>query len=117
LHAKKAGDMPWVAEAEAKGQMWATPGPYLRQSMLVTLARQVSDHYLPEVFYKDTTFTESAGSPQMSLEDEEIAALSLSIKIDDESVHQQQRLIDFENSGDEDEDEDEDENESEDEGS
>lgn len=36
--------------------MWATPGKYLRRSMLINLARRVSDHYLPEVFYKSTTF-------------------------------------------------------------
>lgn len=98
--------MPWVAEIEAKGHMWVTPGPYLRQSMLVTLARQISDHYLPEAFLEGATFAEAAGSPRMSPEDEEIAALSLAMKIDDERINQQQRLIDWEKLDDEDEDED-----------
>ena len=113
LHAKKAGDIPWVAEVEAKGQMWATPGPYLRQSMLVTLARQVSDHYLPEVFFEGVTFAEAAGSSRMSPEDEEIAALSLAMKIDDEKVNQQQRLIDYENADYEDEEDEDEEDEDE----
>jgi len=105
--------MPWVAEIEAKGHMWATPGPYLRQSMLVTLARQVSDHYLPEAFLEGATFTEAAGSPRMSPEDEEVAALSLAMKIDDEKINQQQRLIDWEKSDDEDEEDEDEEDEDE----
>jgi hypothetical protein len=52
LYYKKLGRIKWASQIEAHGYMWATPGRYLRQSMLQVLARQVSDHYLPEVFWK-----------------------------------------------------------------
>ncbi|KAL1878852.1 hypothetical protein Plec18167_004147 [Paecilomyces lecythidis] len=60
----------WVAEVEAKGILWAIPGPYLRRSMLVALARRASDHYVPDVFL-DGTFEESKDSPTKSFAEEE----------------------------------------------
>ncbi|OAL64540.1 hypothetical protein A7C99_3974 [Trichophyton rubrum] len=56
LMLKNQGRLDWVQEVETRKCMWATPGKYLRRSMLINLARRVSDHYLPEVFYKSTTF-------------------------------------------------------------
>ena len=66
--------MGWVEEVEAKGILWATPGPYLRKSMLIVLARQISDTCLPETFYEQTTFDNDGGAPpRSSLEEEELA--------------------------------------------
>ncbi|EEQ27458.1 hypothetical protein McanMca71_006359 [Microsporum canis] len=56
LMLKNKGRLDWAQEVETGKCMWATPGKYLRRSMLVNLARRVSDHYLPEVFYNTTTF-------------------------------------------------------------
>ncbi|EFE42107.1 hypothetical protein TRV_03148 [Trichophyton verrucosum HKI 0517] len=56
LMLKNQGRLDWVQEVETGKCMWATPGEYLRRSMLINLARRVSDHYLLEVFYKSTTF-------------------------------------------------------------
>lgn len=52
---KRAGSTDWASKAESKGAMWATPGPYLRKSMLLALARQVSHHYLLEIFVEQGT--------------------------------------------------------------
>jgi cell wall assembly regulator SMI1 len=67
---------------EARGYLWATPGPYLRKSMLLTLARRISDQFLPEVFY-DSTFTIADGCPQRSPEDEEDLAMGFDHKMQD----------------------------------
>jgi hypothetical protein len=45
------------------------------------LARKISDHFLPEVFWNNTTFDESDGAPSRSKEEEETLALSLSVRI------------------------------------
>lgn len=45
------------------GTTWPIPGPYLRKSMVLNLARRVSDHYLPETFYQDTTFDTEDSAP------------------------------------------------------
>jgi len=52
LYYKKLGQLQWADRVEAHGYMWPTPGSYLRRPMLQVLARQVSDNYLPEVFWK-----------------------------------------------------------------
>jgi hypothetical protein len=93
--------MDWASKVDAKGLMWATPGPYLRESMLKNLARHVSDHYLPEVFYKNMTFTEADGCPARSAEEEDTLALSLAVRMKDEADEREKRA--------EAEDEDEDE--------
>ena len=67
---------------EAKGYLWATPGLYLRESMLQALARRISDWFLPEVFY-DSTFTVADGSPQRNPEDEEDLAMAFDHKMKD----------------------------------
>jgi hypothetical protein len=82
LHQQKLGNVEWLDRVEAKGYLWATPGPYLRKSMLLTLARRISDRYLPDVFY-DSTFAISDGSPQRSPEDEEDLAMGFDHKIED----------------------------------
>lgn len=69
LHQQKLGNVGWLDRVKTRGYLWATPGPYLRKSMLLTLARRFSDLVLPEVFY-DSTFTIADSCPQRSLEDE-----------------------------------------------
>lgn len=65
---------------QARGYFWATPGPYLRKSMLLTLARRISNQFLPEVFY-ESTFTTAEGCPQRSAEEEEELAMGLDHKM------------------------------------
>ena len=67
---------------KARGYLWATPGPYLRKSMLLTLARRISDQFLPEVFY-DSTFTIADCCPRRSPEDEEDLAMGFDHKMQD----------------------------------
>jgi hypothetical protein len=50
--------------------------------MLLTLARRISDQFLPEVFY-DSTFTIVDGCPQRSPEDEEDLAMGFDHKMHD----------------------------------
>lgn len=73
--------MEWIQKVEAKGQMWVFPGPYLRQSMLVSLARKVSNLYLPEAFYQTTTFTEANGCATRTKDEEEDLAMSLAVRV------------------------------------
>ena len=82
LHQQKLGNLGWLNRVEARGYLWATPGPYLRKSMLQTLARRISDQFLPEVFY-DSTFTVADSCPQRSLEDEEDLAMGFEHKLQD----------------------------------
>jgi hypothetical protein len=80
LHQQKLGNVEWINRVQAKGYVWATPGPYLRKSMLLCLGRRISDNFLPEAFY-ESTFTEADGCPQRSLEDEEDLAMAFDHKI------------------------------------
>jgi hypothetical protein len=48
--------------------------------MLLTLARRISDQFLPEVFY-ESTFTTAEGCPQRSAEEEEELAMGLDHKM------------------------------------
>lgn len=64
--------------------MWASLGPYLRRSMLVTLARKISDLYLPETFYTHTTFGEADGCASRGEEEETDLVLSLSVRLQNE---------------------------------
>ncbi len=50
--------------------------------MLLTLARRISDWFLPEVFY-DSTFTIADGCPQRSPEDEKDLAMGFDHKMED----------------------------------
>ncbi len=82
---KREGKLEWTDNVEARGMMWASPGPYVRRSMLVTLARKVSDFYLPEAFYEHTTFSGSETSVDRSSEEEELLATELALRMTTES--------------------------------
>ncbi|PMD22236.1 hypothetical protein NA56DRAFT_658159 [Hyaloscypha hepaticicola] len=70
LRQQKLGNTKLLDRIEAKSYIRATPGPYLRKSMLISLARRISDHFLPEAFY-DSTFESADGCPQRSPEEED----------------------------------------------
>lgn len=98
--------MAWVEDVEVKGRMWATPGPYLRQSMLISLARRVSDHFLPEVFYEQTTFMEVEADESATRSQEEpwmVLSLVNRLKEKKETVEEKaMRLYDDSDSDDDD---------------
>lgn len=101
--------MAWVGDVEAKGRIWATPGPYLRQSMLISLARKVSDHFLPEVFYDQTTFEEVEADESVTRPQEEpgmVLSLANRLKEEEEAVKEKKRrLIESDSEDDDDDDE------------
>ncbi|MCJ1464996.1 hypothetical protein MMC07_003611 [Pseudocyphellaria aurata] len=86
LMAKDLGNTKWVDRYPSQGTMWCTPGPYLRRSMLTSLARQVSDHFLPEALYKDNTFDHADGGPNKTPDQEKVLAMSLGLKLEDEKA-------------------------------
>jgi hypothetical protein len=73
--------------------------------MLLTLARRISDRFLPEVFY-ESTFTATDGCSQRSPEDEEDLAMGFDHKIEDALAKEESGGE--EESGDEEESEDSD---------
>jgi len=75
---KKKGNSAWAAEIDAKGTMWATPGSYLRGSLLKMLARKVSDRFLPETIYGHQSFED--GETQMKEDDASMAVQVLAEK-------------------------------------
>jgi hypothetical protein len=71
----------WAVDNKTKEYMWALPGPYLRKSLLRSLARRVSDHYLPEALYQKTTFSVLPYAKSKGEQDEQIYTTTLSNKI------------------------------------
>ena len=85
-----------MGDVEAKGRMWATPGPYLRRSMLITLVRNVSDHFLPEDFYEHTTFDEVEADESVTRPQEEAGMLlSLANRMKEEKEAVVHRTMEF----------------------
>ena len=85
--------------------MWATPGPYLRQSMLVSLARKVSDHFLPENFYEHNTFKEVEADESVTRPQEEAGmVLSLAYRLDEEKQAAVEKANDSDDSESDDDD-------------
>ena len=92
LHCKRSDSLEWVQSVEAKGNLWASPEPYLRQSLLVTLARKISDLYLPENFYESATFLEADGCERRSDAEEQDLAMSLAVRMkQDDSLAQERK--------------------------
>ncbi|KAI9055279.1 hypothetical protein LZ554_000241 [Drepanopeziza brunnea f. sp. 'monogermtubi'] len=81
LKRNEPGSMKWVKNIEAKGTVWATPGPYLRKSMLMTLARKVSDKYPPPGLVDPNTFDELPYDPPLGDLEKYLAASTLANKI------------------------------------
>lgn len=60
---------------------WATPRPYLRESMLLQLGKHIGGIDLPEVFYKETTFKESDTRPMLPEDQEDAIAMGLRCRL------------------------------------
>ncbi|KAJ5908348.1 hypothetical protein N7495_001030 [Penicillium taxi] len=60
IFCKKNSNMEFTKEIEAKHDFWPCPGPYLRESMLRVLARNISGFDLPGSMLEQTTFSDSA---------------------------------------------------------
>lgn len=80
---RKDGQEPaWASKVpDTGGAMWASPGPYLRKSMLRVLARQISQHFLPEALLADTTFEHAEGCTTRPAHDEKTLGLSLAVRV------------------------------------
>lgn len=104
----------WTSQApDTGGAMWATPGPYLRNSMLRVLARQISHNYYPEAalaaLADNTTFEKAEGCTTRSAEDEEILGLSLSVRVKADLARSKKRAAKKNDDDEADTDEEEDE--------
>lgn len=86
LTAKEIEETSWASRSQCQGTMWCSPGPFVRDSMLRVLARQVSDLYLPEALISAGTFTEAADISSRPKDEEQVLAMSLGLKIEDERV-------------------------------
>lgn len=103
LHWKREGKMDCIEQVlnrtSIRGYLWATPGRYLRESMLTMLARKVSDHFSPEAFYGQATFEEADGCPSRDAEAEVDLAMGLSLQIEDTFTEANQKSKGEEESG------------------
>ncbi|KAK2812582.1 hypothetical protein FQN50_001226 [Emmonsiellopsis sp. PD_5] len=68
LHAKKNGNTAWAERIDSKNVLWASPGPYLEKSTLLSLGRNISGFELPPPLYEDMTF-DSAEPPKDANQD------------------------------------------------
>ncbi|KAF7513043.1 hypothetical protein GJ744_011309 [Endocarpon pusillum] len=75
LYWHQEGQTAWAQDPSSKGYIWATPGEYMRRSMLANLAKGCGILYLPEAFYKDNTFDDSKSS-EIADVDQEDASLT-----------------------------------------
>ena len=83
LHYAKLGDVKWESEVSDKGTIWASPGNYLRESMLLTFAKKIGDIFLPSATVQQTTFSEGDGSPNRSKDEEETLVTALVHRVHD----------------------------------
>lgn len=61
LNAKRDGNKSWVDKIDGRHVFWASPGPYLEKSTLISLGRSISGFELPEALYKGNTFNGEPG--------------------------------------------------------
>ncbi|KAH8802856.1 hypothetical protein F5884DRAFT_756171 [Xylogone sp. PMI_703] len=104
LQQQKLGNTKWLDRIQSKaisGLLWDLTR---EKSMLLALARRVSDHYLPEVFY-ESTFTAAEGCPEESPDIDTDLAMAFDHILQD--VRAEERY----NSDDEEEEEEEEEEE------
>lgn len=107
LMTQELGGTKWAEKRAHKGSMWCTPGPYLRKSMLASLAKQVSDGWLPEAIYTGATFSDAAEEPNRPPDNEEVLAMSLGLKLEEEKTDASKRALAADNPDDEADDEEE----------
>lgn len=101
--------MDWVKDIGTKQTLWATPGPHLRKSMLLNLARKISDRWAPEMMYSGNTFDEAEGVTTRSPDEEDASVLSLVIRLCNKGGYIKKRAFSEDYSSDSEEDEPEDE--------
>jgi hypothetical protein len=70
IHAQKSGNTTFTNRVENKTDFWASPGPYLRKSTLISLARNISGCELPPPLLASTTFEKSEFNVSSEEEDE-----------------------------------------------
>lgn len=75
--------MEFESEVRDKGTIWASPGDYLRKSMLLFFAKKLGDVFLSSATVAQTTFSEVDGSPNRSKDDEETLTTSLVHRVKD----------------------------------
>lgn len=56
LHAKKDGNQSWTEKVDNRTVFWATPGPWVEESTLLSLGRNISGFELPPSVYEGNTF-------------------------------------------------------------
>lgn len=75
LNAKKQGNSSFTDNSDTKQGFWASPGPYLRRSTLISLARNISGCELPPPLLDENTF-ETDEVPAHEVEDMSIVLSS-----------------------------------------
>ncbi|RMJ23805.1 hypothetical protein PHISP_05326 [Aspergillus sp. HF37] len=60
LHAKRDGNKGWVNKVDNRSVFWASPGPWLEKSTLLSIGRNISGFELPPSVYEGNTFTGGA---------------------------------------------------------
>jgi hypothetical protein len=108
---KRGSNMVWKDRVDARGYLWATPDKYLRKSMMVNVARKISDYRGPEDFWETTTFDEAEGPPSRSQDEENVLAMRLATRVNDEL--EPRTVKDDEEDEDDEDDEDEEDEEDE----
>ncbi|EEQ32089.1 hypothetical protein McanCB56680_005637 [Microsporum canis] len=76
LYAKKRGNIQWAENIESRKVLWASMGPYLAKSTLISLGRSISGFDLPAALVEGKTF--DCPSPTPAPEEE--LALSASLR-------------------------------------
>ncbi|KAJ9374586.1 hypothetical protein DTO282E5_669 [Paecilomyces variotii] len=95
LHAKNTGNTSFTEKVEDRNRFWASPGPYLRHSTLISLARNISGCDLPPSLLEDTTFK----STDMEDDDDDISTM-LSVQLRDAIIESTVQREKEEDSGD-----------------
>ena len=79
---KKKNNTAWADDlVKAKGYLWATPGPYLREGMLIALAKAGGDLFMPEAWedlVKKGSFKDVEDCPAKPAEVEKVYSRTLS---------------------------------------
>jgi hypothetical protein len=69
LHAKRNNNLATTQKIEAREIFFASSGPYLRESTLISLARNISGCELPPSVFADCTFTDQDEGAQKDVEE------------------------------------------------
>lgn len=102
LWAKQQGNQEWVEQIDNKGVFWASPGPYLEKSTLISLGRNISGFELPPSILESTTF-----DGPVPTKGDENQDLSVCIALREANMATSKAQEDEDGHEDEDEDEDE----------